>query len=79
MRAALRVTQLAEQLVEVPMIVSSSLLQRIVEQNVDIPVLGHGGRFLLVFKVFALNRVQQRLRPRSLTILFLVEIFPVQG
>ena len=38
MRAALRVTQLVEQLVEVPTTVSySSLLQRTVEQTVDIP------------------------------------------
>ena len=37
--------QTAEQLVEVPTIISSSsLLQRTVEQNVDIPVLGRGGR-----------------------------------
>ena len=38
MRAALRVTQLVEQLVEVPTIVSFSSLQRIMEQTVDIPV-----------------------------------------
>ena len=37
--------QTAEQLVEVPTIISySSLLQRTVELNVDIPVLGRGGR-----------------------------------
>ena len=37
--------QTAEQLVEVPTIISySSLLQRTMEQNVDIPVLGRGGR-----------------------------------
>ena len=42
--AVLRDTQLAEQLVEVPTIVSWSLLQLIVEQNVDIPVPGRGGR-----------------------------------
>ena len=37
--------QTAEQLVEVPTIVSySSLLQQTMEQNVDIPVLGRGGR-----------------------------------
>ena len=37
--------QTAEQLVEVPTIISySSLLQRTAEQNVDIPVLGRGGR-----------------------------------
>ena len=39
MRTAVRDTQLAEQLVEVPTIISySSLLQRTMEQNVDIPV-----------------------------------------
>ena len=42
MRTAVRVTQLAEQLVEVP-IVSWSLLQLITKQNVDIPVPGGGG------------------------------------
>ena len=36
--------QLAEQLVEVPTIISYSSLRGIVEQNVDIPVLGRGGR-----------------------------------
>ena len=35
---------MAEQLVEVPTIISYSSLQRNVEQNVDIPVLGRGGR-----------------------------------
>ena len=43
-RAVLRDPQLAEQLVEVPTIVSYSSLQRIMEQNVDIPVPGRGGR-----------------------------------
>ena len=43
MRAALRVTQLVEQLVEVPTIISYSSLQRSVEQHVDIPVPGGGG------------------------------------
>ena len=38
------VEQLAEQLVEVPTIISYSSLRGIVEQNVDIPVLGRGGR-----------------------------------
>ena len=42
-RAALRVTQLVEQLVEVPTTVSFSSLQRTVEQHVDIPVPGGGG------------------------------------
>ena len=43
MRTAVRDTQLAEQLVEVPTIVSWSLLQLITKQNVDIPVPGGGG------------------------------------
>ena len=43
MRAALRVAQLVEQLVEVPTIISFSSLQRSVEQLVDIPVPGGGG------------------------------------
>ena len=43
-RRLCRDTQLAEQLVEVPTIVSYSLSQLIMEQNVDIPVPGGGGR-----------------------------------
>ena len=43
MRAALRVTQLVEQLVEVPTTVSYSSLLRTAEQLVDIPVPGGGG------------------------------------
>ena len=43
-RTSVRDTQLAEQLVEVPTIVTYSFLQRIREQNVDIPVPGGGGR-----------------------------------
>ena len=43
-RAVLRYPQLAEHLVEVPTIVSYSWLQLRLEQNVDIPVLGRGGR-----------------------------------
>ena len=42
-RAVLRDAQLVEQLVEVPTIVSFSSLQRTVEQNVDIPVVGGSG------------------------------------
>ena len=42
---------------EVPTVVSHCLLQRIMEQNVDIPVLGGGGRFA-VLKVSHLNRAQ---------------------
>ena len=43
-RAVLRDPQLAELLVEVPTIVPCSSLQRNMEQNVDIPVPGRGGR-----------------------------------
>ena len=47
MRTAVHDPQLAEQLVEVPTPVSySSSLQRIVEQNVDVPVYGGGLRGL---------------------------------
>ena len=77
-RTVLRAPQLAEQLVEVPTIVSySSLLQRIMEQTVDIPVPGHGGRFAGL-QGFHPNRVQQRLSlSRSLTFLFAVEVHKV--
>ena len=44
MRTPVREPQLVEQLVEVPTIVSWSLLQLITEQNVDVPVPGRGGR-----------------------------------
>ena len=43
-RTAVRVTQLAEQLVEVPTVVSYSSLQWTVEQHVDIPVPRRRGR-----------------------------------
>ena len=44
-RTVLRAPQTADQLVEVPTIISySSLLQRTMEQNVAIPVRGRGGR-----------------------------------
>ena len=43
MRTVVRDTQLAEQLVEVLAIVSFPSLQRIMEQNVDIPVVGGSG------------------------------------
>ena len=46
MRTAVRVPQLAEQLVEVPTIISYSSLQRTLEQHVDIPVPGGGGRIV---------------------------------
>ena len=84
-RTVLRAPQLAEQLVEVPTPVPySSLLQRIMEQNVDIPVPpGRGGR-----KVFSQNRVQQQrfllqnaflsgLSSRTSTCLLLVEAFTI--
>ena len=58
MRGVLRDPQLAEQLVEVPTIVSYSWLQLRLEQNVDIPVPGRGGR-LAGLQVFP-DRVQQR-------------------
>ena len=44
MRAVSRDTELVEQLVEVPTIVSYSWKQLRMEQNVDIPVPGCGGR-----------------------------------
>ena len=59
MRALVRETQLAEQLVEVPTIVSWSLLQLITKQNVDIPVPGGGVRGLSRFS--PQDRLQQRL------------------
>ena len=53
-----RPPQMAEQLVEVPTIVSfSSLHQRNVEQITDIPVPGRGGEWE-VFKVYTVDRVQ---------------------
>ena len=85
MRAALRVTQLVEQLVEVPTTVSYSSLQRTVEQHVDIPVPGGGGPSFGLHG-FLQDSVQQRrllenaflsgLWSGSLT-LFLVEVFLV--
>ena len=87
MRAAVRVPQLAEQLVEVPTIISYSSLHRTVEQ-----LRRHSSSWwwrtkFLVFKVFPLDRVQQRRLPprnaflsglwsRSLT-LFQVDVFMV--
>ena len=69
-RRAVRFSQLAEQLLEVPTIISFSSLQRIVEQNVDIPVPGGGGRFAGL-QGFPMNRVQPSLGG-SLTV---VELF----
>ena len=48
-RTLVREPQLAEQLVEVPTIISFSSLQRIVEQNVDVPVPRGGVRGLQGF------------------------------
>ena len=59
MRIAVRVPQLEEQLVEVPTIVSYSSLQRTMEQHVDIPVPGGGGRNVSL-QFFSLDSVQQR-------------------
>ena len=44
LRTVVREPQLVEQLVEVPTVVSWSMLQQIMEQNVDIPVVDRGGR-----------------------------------
>ena len=70
MRAVLRDTRLAEQLVEVPTIVSYSSLQRTMEQNVDIPVPGRGRRisgrqgFLPRQSSTALHGSQERISER---------------
>ena len=61
-RISVREPQLAEQLVEVPTIVSYSSLQRNMEQNVDLQFLVVEGE-VLVFKVFFPDRVQQRCFP----------------
>ena len=84
-RTVLCAPQLAEQLVEVPTLISYSSLQRSVEQLVDIPVPGGGGS-ISGLQGFSLDRVQQRRLPRnaflsglwsrSLT-LVLVEVFLV--
>ena len=87
MRTAVRVPQLAEQLVEVPTIISYSSLQRTVEQHVDIPVPDGGGPISGLQGFSPLDRVQQRRLPprnaclsglwsRSLT-LFQVDVFMV--
>ena len=75
MRAVLRDPQLVEQLVEVPTIVSWSLLQFIMEQNADIPVPGRGGRiaglrgFLPGQSSTSLPGPQERLSERSRTLI----------
>ena len=80
MRALVRETQLAEQLVEVPTIVSWSLLQLIAKQNVDIPVPGGGVRGLQGFppgqasttSSFSLERISERIVEQNVE-------FPVVG
>ena len=67
-RTSAREPQLAEQLVEVPTIISFSSLQRIVEQNVDVPVPRGGVRGLQGFPTglasttssFSLERIPER-------------------
>ena len=67
-RTAVRVTQLAEQLVEVPTIVSCSSLQRAMEQHDDTPVPRRGGRnaglqgFLLGQCSVSLERISERIK-----------------
>ena len=72
--------QTAEQLVVVPTIISySSLLQRTVEQNVDIPVPGRGGRNVGL-QGFLPDRVQQCSLPDSRVLGGGLQDFrPVQG
>ena len=80
MRALVRETQLAEQLVEVPTIVSWSLLQLITKQNVDIPVPGGGVRGLQGFlpgqvsttSSFSLERFSEQIVEQNVE-------FPVDG
>ena len=67
-RTSVREPQLAEQLVEVPTILSFSSLQRTVEQNVDVPVPRGGARGLQGFppgqasttSSFSLERISER-------------------
>ena len=83
MRAVLRDPQLAEQLVEVPTIVSYSWLQLRMEQNVDIPAPGRGGRisglqgFLPEQSSTAQLVAQERSWSRSLILVRLVEAFKI--
>ena len=75
-RSVCRRSRRAEQLVEVPTIVSySSLQQRTAKQTVDFPVphcRGDRGGGLEVCKVHAQDRIQQRLWSRKLTFQFLM-------
>ena len=72
--------QTAEQLVEVPTIISYSSLQRTVEQHVDIPVPGGGVRGLQGFppgqasttSSFSLERISERIVEQNVE-------FPVVG
>ena len=75
--------QMAEQLVEVPTIISYSML-RTIEQTMDIPVPRVRGEVAEVYKVFIQDRVfQQRVWSRSLNFQFLsvggreLEVFKV--
>ena len=92
MRTAVRDTQLAEQLVEVPTIVSLSSLQRIAEQNVDIPIVVGSGTGEQIDDnpvprrsfsgdlqgVFPQDRDRRSgLRTRSLTFQFQVEVLKI--
>ena len=75
-RTALRAPQTAEQLVEVPTVLSYSSLQQLIgEQTVDIPVPGRAGGEggVEVFKV-SLDRIQQRLL-ELIVLTFPVEVF----
>ena len=80
MRALVRKPQLVEQLVEVPTIVSWSLLQLIEEQNADIPVPGGGVRGLQgcppgqssTTSSFSLERISERIVEQNVE-------FPVGG
>ena len=56
-RTSVREPQLAEQLVEVPTLISYSSFREIVEQNVDIQFL----MVVMVFSVYTQDRVLQRL------------------
>ena len=70
------VDQLAEVVVDVPNIVSQSEFQlRTVEQFVNIPIPDSNSGFGL--HGFLQDRVQQRVRSRSLTFKLLVEVFKV--
>ena len=76
LRTAVREPQLAEQLVEVPTIVSFSWLQLGMEQNVDIPVPGRGGRLAgLQGSLPGQSSTERLLLSGSLT--FLVEVLKV--